>query len=281
MYLMYSFHDFIKEVKDLLNYTLFKVDHYHLKVMSLVSLFGFFLLIIVFLKLTKKIIYSVSRFDEAKKYSIYSLIKYFIIVLSLVLALQILGVNLSILVAGSAALLVGLGLGIQNLFSDYISGIIILIDSTVKVGDIIEVNGMICQVQEIQLRTTKVLTRDDKNIVLPNSDLTRHHLINWTLSSTASRFEVGVGVEYSADVQLVIKLLLEAGERIKGISKTPAPFVRLNEFSESSIDFTYYFWVDEVFRVENIRSEIRIKILELFKEHNINIPFPQRVIYTK
>jgi small-conductance mechanosensitive channel len=99
-----------------------------------------------------------------------------IILISIVAGLQLFGFNLSVLVAGSAALLVGIGLGLQNLFSDFISGILLLLDSSV-VNDVIELNGMVCVVQEINLRTTTVLTRDDKYIILPNTDLTRNQLL--------------------------------------------------------------------------------------------------------
>jgi small-conductance mechanosensitive channel len=107
--------------------------------------------------------------DEAKKYSIFSLFTYFFYTICIIIGLQILGFDITLLLAGSAALLVGLGLGIQNLFSDYISGIIILFDNSIKVGYVIEVNQLVCQVQEIKIRTSQVLTRDDKYIIIPNT----------------------------------------------------------------------------------------------------------------
>ncbi|PKP42663.1 MAG: mechanosensitive ion channel protein MscS [Bacteroidetes bacterium HGW-Bacteroidetes-13] len=268
-------------MKKKLDYTLFSIDDFELKLSSIIFLLIFLIIIFILLKIIKKSIYRVRSFDVAKKYSIYSLIKYFVLVLSLVISLQILGFNLSVLIAGSAALLVGLGLGIQNLFSDYVSGIIILFDSTVKVGDIIEINGLVCKVEEIHLRTTTVLTRDDKYIILPNSDLTRNHLINWTHSEISSRFEVKVGVDYSADVKLVMNILSEAAMEQPGILKNPKPFSRFTDYGESSIDFSIIFWSEDVFRVENIKSELRVKIFEKLKENNITIPFPQRVIHTK
>lgn len=207
--------------------------------------------------------------------------KYFIIVLAVGISLQILDFNLSVLIAGSAALLVGLGLGLQNLFSDYVSGIIILFDSTVKVGDVIEINGLVCKVEEINLRTTTVLTRNDKYIILPNTDLTRNQLINWTHSDIASRFEVNVGVDYSSDVKLVMKILFEAAINQPGVLKNPKPFTRFTDFGESSLNFSIIFWSEDVFRVENIKSELRVKIFDKLNENNITIPFPQRVVHTK
>jgi len=271
----------IEKIINFLNYTIFRNGDFNVKLINLIILSLFIVGIFIILLILKRSIYSLTKFDDSKKYSLYSLIKYFTYVVSLVVSLQIIGFNLSILLAGSAALLVGLGLGVQNLFSDYISGIIILLDSTVKVGDIIELNGIICKVQEIHLRTTKVLTRDDTNIILPNTDLTRSRIINWTLNDVDARFEIKVGVDYSSDINLVMNLMVEAANSVSLVQQTPKPFVRFVEFSDSSIDFTVHFWLEEVFRAENIKSDIRIKIFELFTKNNVKIPFPQRVIHSK
>jgi small-conductance mechanosensitive channel len=147
------------------------------------------------------------------------------------------------------------------------------------VHDVIEVNGLVCRVQKINLRTTTVLTRDDKYIILPNTDLTKNQLINWTHSDLASRFDITVGVDYSSDVNLVMKILKEAADKQEGILKNPEPSVRFNDFGESSLDFAVLFWSEEVFRVEKIKSEIRVRIYDMFKENKVTIPFPQRVVH--
>ncbi|QYJ69526.1 mechanosensitive ion channel [Flavobacterium litorale] len=252
-----------------------------IKISSIIFLIIFLLFSAMLLRIIKRSVYRTNRFDDAKKYSVYTLVKYFLLVIIIVLSLQILGFNLSVLMAGSAALLVGLGLGIQNLFSDYISGLIILIDSSVKVGDVIEVNGIVGTVQKIDLRTTTILTRDDKYIILPNTQLTRNELINWTHNELASRFEVTVGVDYSSDIKLVMRLLQEAVLEEENILEVPEPFVRFIDFGESSLNFSILFWVEDVFRVENAKSDLRIKIFEKFAQHNVTIPFPQRVIHNK
>ena len=150
-----------------------------------------------------------------------------------------------------------------------------------SVGDVIEINGLVCKVEEINLRTTTVLTRNDKYIILPNTDLTRNQLINWTHSDIASRFEVNVGVDYSSDVKLVMKILFEAAINQPGVLKNPKPFTRFTDFGESSLNFSIIFWSEDVFRVENIKSELRVKIFDKLNENNITIPFPQRVVHTK
>jgi small-conductance mechanosensitive channel len=266
-------------IQDFFNSKIVHLGDIHIKVPTIFLLLGFIILIIIILQIIKKLLNRTKKIDVAKRYAIYNLIKYFTIVLSVVIGFQIIGFNLSVLIAGSAALLVGIGLGLQNLFSDFISGVILLLDSSVKVNDIIEADGLVCKVQEINLRTTTVLTRDDKYIILPNSTLTRNQLINWTHSEIASRFEVTIGVDYSSDIKLVMKILIEAVEKQDGVLKEPAPFVRFVDYAESSLNFSVYFWVEDVFRVENIKSDIRIKINELVKANNITIPFPQRVIH--
>jgi small-conductance mechanosensitive channel len=266
-------------MKEILNYTLFQTGSFSIKIGSIIMLVVFVFGVLILLKLIKKAIYKSNKIDIAKRYSIYNLTRYLILVFAVVTGLQFLGFNLSVLLAGSAIFLVGIGLGLQNLFSDFISGIILLVDSTVKVNDIIEANGLVCIVKEINLRTTTVLTRDDKYIIFPNSDLTTNQIINWTHSNLSSRFEVSVGVDYSSDVKHIMRILKEAVDMQEGVLKEPKPFVRFTDFGDSSLNFSVIFWSDEVFRVENTKSELRIKIFELFKENNITIPFPQRVIH--
>jgi small-conductance mechanosensitive channel len=266
-------------MKDFFDHTLFQFGDHTIKISSLLYFISFFIVVYLLLRLIKKIIYRGLNIDTAKKYSIYNLARYIVIVLAFVFGLEILGVNLNLLIASSAALLVGVGLGLQNLFSDFVSGIILLVDSSVKVNDVIEVNGLVCRVEEINLRTTTVLTRDDNYIILPNTDLTRNRLVNWTHEHIASRFEVSVGVDYQSDIDLVMRLMVEAAQDQKGILKQPKSFSRFDDFGDSSLNFSVFFWTEEIFGAENIKSAIRTRIFELFKEHNVTIPFPQRVVH--
>ncbi len=266
-------------MNDILNYVLLQLGEFTLKVSSILLLILFWSLMTLSLRIVRRMINGATKINESKRYAVYSLIRYFVYVISIVIILQILGFNLSVLLAGSAALLVGLGLGLQNLFSDFISGLILLVDSSVKVNDVLDINGLVCKVQEINLRTTTVLTREDKYIILPNTILTKNQLINWTHSQISSRFEVHVSVDYSSDVNLVMKVLIEAVSNIEGVLKDPKPSIRFADFGESSLKFTVLFWSEEVFRVENIKSAIRVRIFELLKSNNIKIPFPQRVVH--
>lgn len=266
-------------MKEFFDYTLFHIDTYQLKVISIILVFLLFIVIKFILWLIKKSIYSASSIDISKKYAIYNLVKYVIVVFSIIAAFQVLGFNFTLLLGGAAALLVGIGLGLQNIFSDFTSGIILLIESKVKINDIVEVDGLLCRVSDINLRTTTVLGRDDKYIILPNSLLTKNAIINWTYTDVASRFNVSVGAGYTSDIRLVKKLLDEIINNQKGALKSPAPFVRFEDFADSYLLFSVYFWSEDVYGVENIKSEIRAKIFEKFRDNNIDISLPQRVLH--
>lgn len=266
-------------MKEFLDYTLYRLGKYELKVASLLIVIVFIVLVRIVLPVIKKSIYKTSRIETTKKHALFGLTKYVIIGISFIIVFQILGFNLSLLLAGSAAFLVGIGLGLQNIFSDFVSGIILLVESKIKVNDILEVNGLLGRVSEINLRTTTVLTRDDIYIILPNSELTRSQIINWTYTDIASRFEVTVGIGYSSDIVLVNKVLLGIiGEQNRAL-KYPEPFVRFQDFGASSLEFSIYFWSEDIYGIENIKSDIRTMIFEKFKDLHIEIPFPQRVVH--
>ena len=266
-------------MKEFTDYSLIEFDNLNIKISTLIELFLLLVVVLVVLKVFRTGINRSKKIDEAKKYSIFQLIKYIVIAFAVLNTLHILGFNISYLLVGSSALLVGLGFGLQNLFSDFISGIIILLDSSVKVGDIIEVNDTVGRVTEIKFRTTTIITREDKYIIIPNTDLTKNNLINWTHENVTSRFFINVGVDYRSDVKIVMELLLQAVKGCSGVLKSPEPMVRFIDFGDSSLNFEVLFYSSEVFRIENIKSDIRVKIFEVLKENNIQIPFPQRVVH--
>ena len=268
-------------MKNILEYKLIEIGNYTLSVYTVAALITVILATWIFLKIIKNGILRNRMFSKARQYAIYQLIKYTAIIIALIISLTIMGVKVSVMLAGSAALLVGVGLGLQNLFNDFVSGVIILLDASIKVNDVIEVDGLFCRVQKINIRTTTVLTRDDKYIILPNSTLTGSQLINWTHGNETSRFEIKIGVDYASDVHKVMQIIKSVADEHPMVLKDPKPFVRLVDFGNSSIDFLLLFWSEEVFRIENIKSEIRVKVFDRFAENNITIPFPQRVVHMR
>lgn len=265
--------------REILDFKLFTVGKADISVSSLIFLVIFILALNFIVKIIRKLIYRSQKLDESKKFTIFSLIKYVLYVVGFILGMNMIGINVSVLMGASAALLVGIGLGLQNIFSDFVSGIVLLLDSSIKVGDIIEVDNLVCQVKEINLRTTTVLTRDDKYVILPNTFFTKNNLFNWTHSNLNSRFDIQVGVAYSSDVQTVMDILKSVTAANPKVVKTPEPFVRFNDYADSALIFNVYFWSSDPFRVENLKSELRVKYFEAFREHDIEIPFPQRVVH--
>lgn len=266
-------------MEEFLNYTLLKfgdyrVSVYHLVIVGILALATWLMLFIL-----KQAIYRSGRLDTGRKYAIYQMLRYFLLILVIILGLDSIGVSLTVLIAGSAALLVGIGLGLQNLFNDFVSGIILLIDGSVEVNDVIEVDGLVARVVAIKLRTSVVRTRDEKYIILPNSVLTGGKLINWTHHNELSRFEVTVGVSYGSDVAQVMRIMQSVAREHPQVSTEREPFVRFINFGDSSIDFEVLFWTEDVFRVENTKSDIRVGIFNAFSEQGVEIPFPQRVVH--
>lgn len=268
-------------MKEYLENSIIEIGDYTLKLYDVMSLLILIAVVIGLLIILKRLIYRSRSLDSAKKFSVNKLSRYIIVVIAFFISLHILGFNISVLLAGSAALLVGLGFGLQNLFNDFISGIILLLDRTLKVDDIIEVSGSIYKVLEINFRTTKVLGRDENYVILPNSQLTGNSVINWTHSAVASRFRVNVGVDYATDVPGLMKILKEVASENTRILKSPEPFIRFEDYGDSALMFSVYFYTNEIFRVEQIKSEIRIEIFKALKENGITIPFPQRVIHMR
>jgi len=222
------------------------------------------------------------EFDPGRSHAILQILKYVVYIAVILISLEIVGIKITLLLAGSAALLVGLGLGLQQIFQDIMSGIAILFEGSLKVGDIVEIqDNIIGRVIEIGLRTSKIETRDNIIMVVPNSKFVTDIVINWSHMEKKTRFHIDVGVAYGSDVEKVSQVLLQCAEDINKISKTPAPFVRFSDFGNSSLDFQLYFWTTETFQVEYIKSEIRYKIDSAFRANGIHIPFPQRDVHIK
>lgn len=220
--------------------------------------------------------------EKGKSRSVFLIIKYIIYILAITIFIQSIGFSITFVIASVSALLVGIGLGIQHFFNDIISGIVILFDHSIKIGDIVEIEGEIVgEVIETSLRTSKLVTRDDIIMILPNSMFTSEKVINWSHNNRKSRFEIKVGVAYGSDVRLVEKILTEVAIDHPDVDTEPRPFVLFEDFGNSSLDFSLKFWSQKQFWIEPIRSEMRFEIDKRFRENNVSIPFPQQDVYIK
>lgn len=263
---------------------IFTIGHFTLtpgRILVLTAIFfGAWLLLFILKKIIIKK-YTLKSDERGRKSSLYQLLKYFISIIAICLAINTLGFDITILVAGSAALLVGLGFGLQNIFSDLVSGIFLLFERKVKVGDIMEVDGIVGKVEGIDLRTSVLLTRDGYNIIVPNHKFITDNVINWSHQSLYRRFQVEVGVSYQSDIELVTKLLLDCAEEQEELIKDERHVseVRFQSFGESSLIFSLLFWTNDVFKAEQVKSVLRYRIFHSFLKNNIVIPFPQRDIH--
>jgi len=222
--------------------------------------------------------------EQGRQYSFMSLIRYFIWILAIALMLHSVGVKLTILIAGSAALLVGIGLGLQQIFADFTSGIIMLFDGTIEQGDILEVGETVGVIEKINLRTTTIRDRNDVNVIIPNHKFTADNVINWSHNTRVTRFIIKVGVSYGSDVEKVKQILLDCAAKNSHVltrDKQYRTTVRLADFGDSSVVFELLFYSDNMFRIESTKSDIRFEIWHAFKAHGIQIPFPQRDIHIK
>lgn len=273
-------------IKDILNIKLLELDDYHLTVFSLVVVFAIILVSYLGLKLIKRSLHKKkgrSASEVGRRHSIYLIIRYVVWVVVLLACVESLGIDLTILLAGSAALLVGLGLGIQQIFNDIVSGMFLLFEGSISVGDILEVDGIVCKVEEINLRSSMVKTRDDIMVIVPNHKFINENVTNWSHQNELTRFSVELGVSYSSDPDKVREVLLKILENNEAVlhSDTRKPSVLFTNFGESSLDFRMMFYSRETFRIERTMSELRFDVFRRFKEADIEIPFPQRDLHIK
>lgn len=270
-------------LQNFLDYTLFEYKTFQLTIFSILSIAGIFMGTQLFLGISKRALgrklsqRAIS--DPGRRTALMQIIKYLAYTIAIVFSLDAVGFNLSILLTGSAALLVGIGFGLQNTFNDFISGVIILFDASIEVGDIVQIGDLVGKIKKIGLRATTVDTREAISVIVPNSKLTQENVINWSHENDQARFEVCVGVAYGSDVNKVRNCLYQAAINRPDVLKDPEPKVRFVDFGDSALIFEVLFWTEDTFNVEFTKSDIRVAIDEAFRKHGIQIPFPQRDLH--
>jgi len=217
--------------------------------------------------------------DKLKFISVFKFIRYVVYVVVILLTMSAAGIDITLLLTASAALFVGLGLALQDIFQDIIGGIFIITDKSVHVGDIVEVDGKVGKVFEIKLRTTRAITRDDKVIIIPNHHFISDIIYNYTQNHKTTREKVIIGVAYGSDVVLVTQILEDIAKNQQGVLKNPKPFVQFDDFGDSALMFSVNFFITDSFSDPRIKSEMRYKIDAQFRENNVTIPFPQRDVH--
>lgn len=279
------------DFSNLLNYQFFHIQQFHISVYHLfltpviifIARFTLNFLKVFLLKAVRQS----ERIDSGTEYIYLQLAKYLVYSIAIVISLRSFGMNLDLFLTATTFLLVGVGLGLQSIFSDYFSGILLLLEGTIKVGDIIEIETLnstenfVAKVIQINLRTSKVETRDEKVLVVPNSKLTQESVINWSFGTPVNRFAIPLTLHYGVDTELVKSILIECAERHEGVLKTNKPFVRLLKFGDYGLEMDLIFWAEQNLYIEIMKSEIRFEIDKEFRRNQVQIPYPQSEIYLK
>ena len=268
------------KLNEFLNYGFTISDNVTFTIKSILIIIAVFFATSIVLRLIRlTVTRKIREHDRGKFITVFSFAKYFIFVVIFLVILANNGVQLTAVFTSAAALLIGIGFALQTFFQDIISGIFILTDQSVNVGDVIQVDNKVGKVTSINLRTTKTVTIENKVLIIPNHLYLTNTLFNWTQNGEKTRESVSVGVAYGSDVDLVKSILLEAAKNVKGVIDSPEPTVLFDDFGDSSLDFKLVISIANSFHTPLVTSDLRFEINKLFKEHQISIPFPQRDVH--
>lgn len=265
---------------DFFNYQISLGSSVSFSLKSILIILVVFVLTKYFLRLIKKLVFrTLNKQAQYTFKSIFSFFNYFIYLIVILITFENIGVNVTGIFAASAALLVGVGLALQTFIQDIISGVFIIADQTVHVGDIIQLDGQVGKIENITLRTTRAVTIDNKVLIIPNHKFLTSVLYNWTENGTLTRENIHIGVAYGSDLNLVKQLLIDLSLEFNEVVREPKPDVLFNDFGDSALDLKLTFTINNSFSSNMVKSAIRYRIYEVFNENNIEIPFPQRTVW--
>ncbi|HCT93519.1 MAG: mechanosensitive ion channel protein MscS [Bacteroidetes bacterium GWE2_39_28] len=265
---------------------LFKLGDNAFMIKTIIMLiFSFFLLFYLSGKIRRVLAYKVFprySIDVGVGQSIATIVRYLLLIIGVIIIFQTSGIDLSALGILVGALGVGIGFGLQHVTNNFISGIIILFERPVKVGDRVEVDGLTGNIVNISARATTILTNDNIAVIVPNSDLINKQVVNWSHNNKNVRIHFPLGVSYKEDPERVRKILLSVAKANPGVLQEPPPYVRFDEFGDSSLNFNMLVWTSEYSdKPSTLKSELYYAVFKAFKEHGIEIPFPQRDVHIK
>ena len=268
-------------IKEVLTYPLIKMGEGSITLQSLLVLCVLFVLVLLLEKIVRERIimriFEKTDFPESLEYGIARILGYIFLVIGFYMAFQIVGIDLSSLTIIAGGISVGVGFGLQNIINNFVSGIIIFAEQPIAIGDRVEVSGIAGRVEKISLRSTMVVTSDNITMIVPNADFISQTVTNWSYSDP-----IPIGVAYGTDPEKVEKLLLEVADEDSRTLKDPEPNVIFRAFGASSLDFELGAWTKEMTtRPTSYISGINFAIDKKFREHDIEIPFPQRDLHIR
>jgi small-conductance mechanosensitive channel len=209
-----------------------------------------------------------------------NLVRIALISVALLIGLNTVGIDLTAFTVFSGAIGVGIGFGLQKVVSNFISGIILLLERSIKPGDVIEVGSTFGSVTYLGARYASVRGRDGKEYLIPNENLITNQVVNWSYSSSLVRLDVQFGVAYASDLYAVRELAIKVARRTKRVVASPAPLCHVTGFGDSAVNMLVRFWIEDPANgVTNIKGDVLLGLWDAFHEHKIEIPFPQREIH--
>lgn len=233
-------------------------------------------------RLIEKQVKAQRRLSPSLQVLITKIIRIIFILAATMIALSAMGINLASLTVLGGAVGLGLGFGLQKVVSNFVSGVILLLDNSIKPGDVIEIDGTYGWINNLRARYASVITRDGTEHLIPNEDLITQRVINWSFTDELVRIRAIVGVSYDADPHECIRLIIGAAEKNPRVLKDPKPICLLKEFGDSSVNLELRFWLrDPANGIGSVKSDILLKVWDAFKENNIEIPFPQRDLHIR
>lgn len=272
-------------VQQVLTYSIFSVNQTQVTVGSIFMLFlGMAIVFFVSKVLVKKILARIltkTNMDAGTQYTLTRITEYLVIVLGGIMVFQMIGIDLSGLIVIFGFMSVGIGFGLQNVTSNFISGLILLFERPISVGDRVVVGDTEGDVEEIRIRATVIKTTKNVSIIVPNSEFVSANVINWTHSDSKIRLDVNIGVSYDSDLDLVLRALEEVAEESPDVLNSPKPEALLLEFGDSSWDMQLRVWIENAKDHWQTRSNINCTIVRKFRKHNIEIPFPQQDLHVR
>ncbi|MCG2459500.1 mechanosensitive ion channel [Flavobacteriaceae bacterium F89] len=274
----------MEALKKILDLELLSLNDYTIRISDLVTVLVILFAARILLLLIKKALFrkhKLNHIDAGNIYALYQIIKYVTWVMAISMVLETIGISVTFLLAGSAALLVGVGLGLQQTFNDVISGIILLSERSVRIDDVLEIDNEVVKIQSIGLRTSKAHNRDDISIIVPNSLITTSKVINWSHQTDKARFSIDARAGYGSNIDLVIKILEESALEHPEVSNRRLVEARLINFGTSFLDFQLLFFSANIFRIERVKSDIRRIINKKFIKNQILMPYPQLDLHVR
>lgn len=278
-------YEILNVIRDFLQLKIFELQDTPVTIMSMVVFFAFLTIFLLAGGFIRRFLQArfLERFDidAGLRYTLARVAQYIVVVLGVLISFQFVGLDLTSLAVVFGLLSVGIGFGLQNITANFISGLIIMFERPISVGDRVEVAGIEGDVTEISIRSTKIRTLNNTSIIVPNTQFVENNVVNFSHGDTTFRLDIDIGVSYSSDLDAVLKALNEIAEEHPSVMDHPKHQVHLVEFADSAWDMQLRVWIPNVKNRYIMRNELNQAIVRKFEENDIEIPFPQRDLHLR